>query len=988
MNKLFYKKAAIFIGFFLSMSLMYAQLSPASYVNPFVGTDENGHTFPGAIVPFGAVQLSPDTRLTGWQGCSGYHYSDTLLYGFSHTHLSGTGCSDYGDVLVMPFTGTPSVKNSQYAQPFYHQQENATAGYYSVWLDKIKVKAELTATQRIGVHRYSYPKEKIAKGIILDLQHRDKVLFSKIVYLKGENKILGIRNSEAWSTNQKLSFSMLFSNPITKVELYKDDQLVGDATEIEGTNCKAIIYFADKSKEVVIKVAISGIDDPVYADKNQAEWGDFNFEKIKKQAVQSWNEALGKIYVEGGTDEQKRTFYTALYHTFTSPYLFSNIDGSYMGMDGNIHQADKHNVFTVFSLWDTFRALHPLLNLIDRAHSQDFIYTFMRHYEQGGMLPVWELSAFETWCMIGYHSVPVIYDAYQKGLLDNYSQAEKEEILQAMVHSATLNKLGRPEYVRYGFIPADKEHEAVSKTVEYAFDDWCIAQFAKGIGDEAQYEEFIYRSQFYKNLLDDNGFMHPVINGGFMRPFNPTEINNHFTEGNSWQYSTFVPHDFTNYIRLLGGEEQVSQHLDSLFHTTAPTSGRDQADVTGLIGQYAHGNEPRHHAAYLYNYVGQPWKTQEMVRQIMSDLYSSKPDGLCGNEDCGQMSAWYVFSAMGFYPVCPGDNKYVLGSPIFDKMSVRLENGKTFTVICHNQSETNRYIENITLNGTPLTHSYITFEEINNGGTLEMTMSSKPNKQWANSAETSPKNEVNATLVPSPLVSPSTKAFADSLEVTISVNEKRLNNNSTPYVIYYTTDGTFPGMKSIKYEKPILLKENTSLQMVVYQPGYGKSRLAEARFIRVENDKNIQLFSRYNPQYSAGGAEGLLDGIRGNENWRIGNWQGYQSCDFEAVIDLRTLKDIQEVKAGFLQDTRSWIFFPKSMTVEISDDNITWHPYGIFINPYSEKDENITVKDFAITKQAKARYLRVKAANFGDMPEWHLSAGYPAFIFIDEIIIR
>ncbi|MDR1345107.1 MAG: GH92 family glycosyl hydrolase [Bacteroidales bacterium] len=982
------KKIFILVVFALFGSAAWAQQAPVNYVNPFVGTDFHGHTFPGALVPFGGVQVSPDTRLDGWDGCSAYHYSDSLLYGFSHTHLSGTGCSDYGDVLLMPFTGMPSVINSEYAQPFSHADETAAPGYYAVWLPKIKIRAELTASERVGVHRYTFPAGKKARGVILDLQHRDKVLYSKIIYDKKQAKISGVRNSSAWNTHQKLSFSILFSQPIEKVEFYLDDKLTPAAnSEIEGENCKAIIYFAENCRNVILKVAVSGIDNYEYAEKNQAEIKGFNFEKIKQHAQQCWNYELSKIGVEGGTEEQKRIFYTALYHCFTSPYIFNNIDGSYMGMDGKIHKSHDHNIYTVFSLWDTYRALHPLLALIDRARTRDFVYTFMRHYEQGGMLTVWELSAFETWCMIGYHSVSVIYDACRKGILDDYTQAEKEKILKAMIYSANLPKLGRLEYARYGFIPADKEHESVSKTLEYAYDDWCIAQFAKAIGNQQAYDEFIYRCQFYKNLMDSAGFMHPIINGSFMQPFAPTEINNHFTEGNSWQYSTYVPHDFTNYIALMGSKAQAERFLDSLFHTQAATTGRNQADVTGLIGQYAHGNEPSHHAAYLYNYAGKPYKTQQLVRQIMQELYTSKPDGLCGNEDCGQMSAWYVFSAMGFYPVCPGDNQYIIGSPIFDKATMRLENGKTFTVICENQSPENYYIKEATLNGTPLNRSYITYDDIKNGGVLKFNMSNKP-ASWATEPESCPKSEVEPTLLTSPVFEPALHTFKDSLYVSLSVNEANKLGNDAPYFIYYTLDGSFPNQKSLRYEQPVLIKENTEIQAVTYQLGRGRSQLASSQYYKFEKNRDIALKSKYNAQYTADGPDGLIDNLRGSVNWRLGGWQGYQDTDFEAVIDLRKVQDVEQIGAGFLQDTRSWILFPKNMTVEISDDNEHYVNYGIFANPYPDSDETPATSDFMITKKAKARYIRIKAENYGDLPAWHAGAGYPAFIFIDEVLVK
>lgn len=986
--------------FFSSAVLLFScktgedkELNLVQYVNPLVGTDFHGHTFPGAIVPFGMIQASPDTRLDGWDGCSGYHYSDSIVWGFTHTHLSGTGCLDYGDVLLMPFTGDISVDNASYSSSFSHENETVSPGYYAVLLDKYNIRAELTTSPRVALHRYTFPDGDAPRGVVLDLKHRDIVLESFLSYDSVNQTVWGVRNSRSWNENQKLSFSILFSQQPLQIDYYLDDVLTESVGEISGKNCKAILWFSDDIKEVVLKVALSAnTSQPLTALKNHAEVSDFNFDAVKQQATDSWNSALGKITVEGKDAERKKIFYTALYHSFTAPYLFTDIDGSYLGQDGKIHQAEGEEIYTVFSLWDTYRALHPLLNLIDRKRTEDFLYTFMRHYEQGGMLPVWELAAYETWCMIGYHSVPVIYDAYVKGMI-NY---DPDKMLAAMVYSAKLPKLGRSEYAQYGYIPADMEHEDISKTLEYAYDDWCIAQFAKATGNQAVYDEFIERSQFYKNILDANGFMHSKINGGFIEPFNPTEINNHFTEGNSWQYSTYVPHDMTTYIELIGGKSVAELHFDSLFHTTAKTSGRDQVDVTGLIGQYAHGNEPSHHAAYLYNYVGKPWKTQKMTRKIMDELYTSKPDGLCGNEDCGQMSAWYVFSAMGFYPVCPGDNKYLLGSPVFDKITMNLENGKQFVVVCKRQSPQNQYIQSAKLNGKTYSKSYITFDDIKDGGELVLVMGPKPNESWGSNPEDIPVNIVeDCQITMTPIISRAQQTFKEKATVSLGLYEpfQKGEDVSMVYptetdVIYYTLDGSVPDLTSNIYKEPFTFTENAQLKAVSHHPQTGFSKIVEAEYIRYEKDKTINILSRCSKLYTAGGPDGLIDGVRGKSNFGLGGWQSYQGQDFEATVDLGSEKEISMIGAGFLQAVRSWIIFPVSVTFEISDDNITFKPYGKVINhhPYDNYDE--ITDDFIVKKKAKARYVRVKAENFGKLPEWHLGAGGDVHIFIDEILIQ
>lgn len=966
----------IVVLFFLAIGLT-AQSVSTSYVNPFVGTDAHGHTFPGAIIPFGAVQLSPDTRLSGWDGCSAYHYSDSVIYGFSHTHLSGTGCSDYGDILIMPFTQTITTANTDYASSFSHQNESASPGYYSVILDKYDIKAELTSTCHVGCHRYSFPDKSQPKGIIIDLNHRDETIHS-FMQTVNKQEFKGYRISKAWNPEQHAYFSLLLSQPVKRIEYYRNDTHMRTIDKIEGENCKAILYFDDSVKEVVLKVAISAVDMEGAVD-NQVEIDNFNFEQVRNRASKLWQQELDKIQVAGHNDELKRIFYTALYHCFTAPYQYSDVDGRYRGADGAIHSDHAHTIYTVFSLWDTYRTLHPLLNLIDRTRTTDFLHTFLQHYRQGGQLTMWELSAYETWCMIGYHAVPVILDAYVKGIHDYNTQ----EMLEAMVASARLPKLGRPDFEKYGYIPADKEHESVSKTLEYAYDDWCIAQFAETVGDKKIANDFRRRAQSYKNVMDNDGFMHPKSNGGFIVPFSPTEVNNHFTEANSWQYSTYVPHDFNTYIQLMGGNSITERFLDSLFYGNSKLSGRTQSDITGTIGQYAHGNEPSHHAAYLYNFVGKPWKSQQLVRKIMNDLYTSQADGLCGNEDCGQMSAWYVMSAMGFYPVTPGNNQYIIGSPIFDTVSMQLENGKIFQVICHNQSAENQYIQSASYNKKPYNFSYITFDMIKNGGLLEFTVGSTPNKTlWADS-ESCPHTKVTESVTLSPVFSPNAQSFRDSMTLTLSVP----HSEATPAnVIYYqTSKDNFK--KIFRYQAPIKITENTVIKAYTDNKKTGISPVSEAAFFKFEQDKRIRILSEYNPQYTAGGDEGLIDQIRGNENFRLGGWQGYQNADFEAIVDLQSVKTIHSVSAGFLEEIRSWIWFPKRVIIETSVDGERFVPYGIVVNSHPDNDYTIKTEDFTVKKDVTCRYVRVRAENYGIIPEWHLGAGGQSFIFIDEILI-
>jgi predicted alpha-1,2-mannosidase len=1010
------KKITTLLVLIAAVAMGFAQ---SQYVNPFVGTAEHGHTYPGAILPFGAVQLSPDTRLDGWDGCSGYHYSDSRIYGFSHTHLSGTGCSDYGDILVTPFMGDPSVINEKYALAFSHKNETAEPGYYSVKFDN-GIRAEMTVANYVGVHHYTFPKGG-KHGIIVDLQHRDKTLESYIT-LKA-NDLVGFRRSAAWNDDQYCAFSLKTSVPAESVVYYKDDKPV-NVKEVKGTNCKAVIYFPDNVKDVVVKVAISAVDMDG-AINNQTEVRDFSFDKIRKNATMAWDKELGKIRVDSGNEEYLRTFYTAMYHCFTSPYLYSDLDGRYRGEDGKIHKTDKgHQMYTVFSLWDTYRALHPLLNIIDQKRSSDFLYTFLNQFRQSGYLPMWELSAFETWCMIGYHAIPVIYDAYMKGLRDY----DAEEMLKAMTTTANLKMLGRPEYAKYGFVPGDMENESVSKTLEYAYDDWCIAMFAKEIGNKSVYNEYIKRAQSYKNLVDPNGFMRGRMNGGFVTPFNPREVNNFYTEANCWQYTTYVPHDFNTFIEMMGGPRQMERFLDKLFTSSSEMAGRDQADITGVIGQYAHGNEPSHHAAYLYNYVGKPQKTQDMVRKIMTGLYTSKPDGLCGNEDCGQMSAWYVFSALGFYPVCPGSNDYIIGYPLFDKAVITFENGKTLSI---SKDSDLPYIKSVMLNGQPLMRSYITYKEIAEGGTLEFVMESTPDSQWGKNVRYCPTSSIDPfeSIVPVPVFSTDKVSFQDQTRISLRIpsvmdeetrtmNAKRINpdemekikkgkekqevkgvarvsvasavsknGGDDSYTFYYTTDGRDPNPKTgTPYTGPILVDKDMTIKAIAVDRKGRASKVAEARYVRYTRDKDITYITNPNPQYFAGGDAGLIDNLRGKENYRIGGWQGF-TTDCEVVLDLRESKPVATVGAGVLEEQRAWIFFPQSMEVYVSDDGKNYQLFGkTKLNV--ARTEGAHIQNLEVKGKANARYVKIVIKNYGKLPEWHLSAGQQSWLFVDEVWVK
>ena len=667
----------------MAVALLFAacgKQSLTSYVNPLVGTDGHGHTFPGAIVPFGQIQPSPDTRLDGWDGCSGYHYSDDTIYGFSHTHLSGTGCSDYGDLLLMPVCGEWKVESGErrdgYKSHFSHENEVAQAGYYKVLLDRTNTTVELTADRRVAYHRYTYNGVE-RNAFVIDLHHRDVLLSGKIMFKDG--MLVGWRESSAWNPDQHLHFAIRGDADLSKI-LFNEDSTF------------AIVYLPDDTKCLELQVAISGVDiQGAINNLNAAEYK--TFDEARQGADSTWEAALGKLKVDGGSKEQKRCFYTALYHCMTAPYLWSDEDGRYRGTDNKIHTVDPgREIYTVFSLWDTYRALHPLLTQIEPERTVDFVYTAMKNFEQGGELPMWELASHETHCMIGYHAVPMILEAYihlaeEDGTLAGYTP---QQMLEAMVATSNRTEAHRA-YGQQGYLSSELDNESVSKTLEYAYDDWCIAQMAEIAGDTATARTYWIRSQSWQNIIDSNGFAHPKRNGGWVTPFDPTEVNNHFTEANSWQYSTYVPHDVYGWAERLGrnplaerlgGQDKAIAFLDSLFEGHNAMSGRDQADVTGLIGMYAHGNEPSHHAAWLYSYFGHPEKTEKYVHKILNELYTSKPDGLCGNEDCGQMSAWYVLASLGRYEVCPGRGLWDTTKPIFKVKDFEWSTGREGLHIC------------------------------------------------------------------------------------------------------------------------------------------------------------------------------------------------------------------------------------------------------------------------------------------------------------------
>nr|WP_314898075.1 GH92 family glycosyl hydrolase [uncultured Flavobacterium sp.] len=710
------------------------------HVNPFLGTGGHGHTYPGATVPFGMLQVSPDNGVSNWDWCSGYHYSDSIVAGFSHLHLSGTGIGDLTDILFMPINKkvdltakTTSRDQLPYKSSYSHANEKATPGYYQVYLEDPKINVELTSSQRTAFHKYTFTKED-KQSVIIDLGFAinwDKALKTAIT-IEDKYTISGYRFSTGWAKNQKVFFVAKFSKPISESVLTVD-QIIVSGTTSEGENTTAQLFFnAAGSDEVLVKVALSSVS--IANAKDNLEAGNFNFESVKSQAATTWNAALNKIEVETQVDSLKTMFYTAMYHAQIAPVTYSDKNGQFRKENDSIVTATNYTAYSTLSLWDTFRAENPLLTLLAPDKVSDIVNSMLAYYDTKKILPVWTLYANETNTMTGYHSIPVIVDAYQKGI----KGFDAEKAYSAMNATMMQDERGLNLYKKYGYIPYNLLDESVTITLEYAYDDWCVAQMAKVLGKDDDYKFFLNRSKAYQYLFDPaTGFMRGKSEDGksWNEPFDAKHSNHRehtdYTEGNAWQHSWFVPQNVEDFISLHGSNTIFANRLEQLFTESSEITGNNvSADISGLIGQYAHGNEPSHHIAYMFNRAGKPWRTQYWVRHILDTQYNTTPNGLSGNEDCGQMSAWYVFSSMGLYPMNPASGEYEIGSPIFEKATINLQDGKTFVIEAENVSDKNFYIQSATLNGVAFDKTAITHQQIVQGGILHFVMGSEPNKNW------------------------------------------------------------------------------------------------------------------------------------------------------------------------------------------------------------------------------------------------------------------
>lgn len=720
---------------------------PASYVDPFIGTGSHGHVFLGANVPFGAVQLGPVNLSEGWDWCSGYHYSDSTIIGFSHTHLSGTGIGELGDVLLMPATGpvalqkgVPGNIETGYYSLFSHQDEIAKPGYYAVDLKRYSIKAELTATERAGFHQYTFPSSDDSR-IIIDLKQGigwDKPARAMVRQVN-DTTIEGYRYSTGWAKDQRLYFTAILSKPMTGFSVYEDTARK-PGTALEAKEVKAIVHFSTAPNEKIkVKVGISPVSCENARTNVMTEIPHWNFNDIARNAYDSWDRELSKIAIRTPDSARLRSFYTALYHTMIAPSIFNDHNGDYSGADKKIYKAAPFTNYTTFSLWDTYRAAHPLFTIFQQERTAAMINSMLAVYQQQGKLPVWHLMGNETNTMPGNSGIHVVADAYLKGL----KGFDAGLAWEAVKTTAMLDERGLNYVKRYGYIPADSMVESVAMALEYAIADWGIAQMAKRMGKSADYEYFSKRAKNYRYYFDTVArFMRGRISASRWRtPFSPFEakhMKDDFCEGNAWQYTWLVPHDVEGLMELLGGEEAFIKKLDSLFMVQGNLGKEASADITGLIGQYAHGNEPSHHIAYLYSFAGQPWKTADRVRYIADSLYADRIDGLCGNEDVGQMSAWYILSTLGFYQVNPANGMYIFGSPMIEEATIKMDNGNSLIIKVRNNSATNKYIQGMTLNGQKYERSYILYRDIAAGGELVITMGARPSSTWGTSETARP----------------------------------------------------------------------------------------------------------------------------------------------------------------------------------------------------------------------------------------------------------
>jgi len=967
---------ALFIG--LQLSAQDAEWTSVKDINPFIGTGGHGHTHPSAQAPFGMIQLGPNTRYDGWDGCSGYHYTDSAMYGFTCTHLSGTGVSDYGDLLMLPYS-TPTKEGDHIK--FFKEDEHAQAGYYACILDD-GTRIEATAGERIGKLRLHYPPNS-SPGIMVDLNFRDRVLKQDFSAL-GNGKFEGRRISEGWAREQHFYFGFE----------------VSPAPDSVWKLSPGVYWLAlpDGTVNAEVSIGMSGTSEEGAWKNYHGESAERDFEEIFTETKDKWEKELAKSKVKSALPNQRAIYATALYHAYSVPNLWSDVDGSYRGQDNVIYRDTVNRHYTVFSLWDTYRTAHPLYTITQPERTQEFVYGMLDMYKQRGRLPIWELAGNETDCMIGYHSVSVLADAIAKGY-----HTDTALTLEAMRATAEMDVFGLGAYQESGFLSIEDESESVSKTLEYAYDDACIAWTAQRFEDWNTYMAYDQRSSAYRSLIDpESGYVRPRTNGDFYSPYNPREVNNHFTEANAFQYSFSPVHDIEGWMEVLtnfrGGRENwnnlprkkqkllvKSRHdvledlLDGLFYASSHTTGRDQADITGLIGQYAHGNEPSHHIAYLYNATNNPRRTSYWVHRILGSQYQNAPDGLSGNEDCGQMSAWYVMASMGMYPLVPGKPEYQISTPWWDAIHLELPNGKELDITVE---DVGTYIMDYDRGEsleTPIFQKrYFTHDELLEGGQWKVKRGDEPS-DWGKVHRYATKMK-NPTP-PAPIVRVP-RTFTGTAQVEIIPTGQ--------YDLWQ-----YHSYENVKWKKDRKGRvrigtayDNGFVTAITPHFGYGNH---VARAVFSKRDDNLEaawVVGHASPQYTAGGPEAMVDGITGDTDWRKGHWVGVQGHDATLEITLTKSKQVQTVHVGILKDIRAWIAAPQKVEVQVlyeGDDQ--WHFFGAMEmdNPLGQEEavRHDVVLSNPRTDLVKA--IRITYTNAGRLQDWHPGAGYQSYFFMDEV---
>ena len=798
--------------------------SPVDYVDPFIGTGFHGHTYPGATAPFGAVQLSPDTRNAGWDACSGYHYSDSTIIGFSHTHLSGTGCADLADILFHPTSKEADLKPQGYIfEPlaFSHADEQASPGYYSVEFREAGIRAELTATRYAGVHRYTYAK-RAQQNVIIDLKHAIDGKRADMIGLHrtGANEIAGMKRTRGWTPNNYTFFVAQFSRDIVSVDLICDGVVIAEGEEFPSNNVQAVVRFGESDgTPLVAKVGLSKVSEENARENLLHDVKDFDFDAVHEATRMEWAENLSLITVEGGTEDEMKLFYTSVYRTRIVPNVMSDVNGQYRRHDTQVAQVDEgRKYYSTLSLWDTFRAWNPLMTMTDHRLVEDMIWSMLEMYDTTGELPIWPLACGETFCMIGYHSVSVIADAYLKGIRG----FDAEKALEAMKRSSDINRKGSKYYLEYGYIPSDLAGESVSCLLEYAYDDWCIARMAEAMGRAEDAANYYRRARNYVNAFDGHTkfFRSRRSDGNWDPQFNPFEPTAAYTEATAWQYRFFAPHDVNGLVQLFGGLDEFISALDDLFTAESKIDGH-VSDITGLIGQYAQGNEPSHHMAYLYNWVGQPWKTQEMTRRLLAEQYQATPEGISGNEDCGQMSAWYVMTAIGIYPVSPGSNEFALTTPLFPRAVVRLAGGGELAITANDPAK-NTYIDKVELNGVEIAENFVTYEQLAAGGELKFTLRATPNTERGTSVGARPYSLTRGAMVSPPYTTQELGGFLGEVDV-------ELASATEGAAIRYTLDGSEPDENAHLYTGPVKITDNVTIKARAYKDGFEPSGVMSVR---------------------------------------------------------------------------------------------------------------------------------------------------------------